>query len=114
MTPDQIAAAFGCFGSPFSTPPAVRATPADQEKALHHLERHGTYAHTGYPFMQLANATGADYGDVLLYAEWWKNGRSQFKRNRTSLPVAVRNRIVNLINIDVHLRGGNHYPDAVP
>lgn len=115
MTPDQIAAAFGCFGSPFSVAPAVRATPADQEKALRHLERHGTPTHTGYPFMQLAKATGADYGDVLLAASW---GQSDIRESWSDavgrLPLHVLLRIERLIDIDVYLRGGDHYPGKAP
>ncbi len=120
MTDIAQALAAGCFDSvpAFEGPPETLSTTPGTRAALRtmpsgeHLQRHGTYTHTGYPFMQLAKETGADYGDVLLYAEWLRSG-NRFKRDQTSLPVAVRSRIVDLIKLPAHLRGGVHFPPEV-
>lgn len=111
------------LGSPSSTLAAQSATGtlADQRAARDaHLERHGTSSHTGYPFMQLARETGADYGDVLLYAEWQNNGGMWGETGPVGTPQQVRAlqntpyerslRIDALMRLPVHLRGGNHSP----
>lgn len=83
-----------------------------------HLQRHGTCTHTGYPFMQLAKETGADYGDVLLYAQYvtarlrqWKDTDDATDEDRAMtrrLSTQVCDRVRYLTAFPVHLRGGNH------